>query len=124
MRRDSFCDFVLEQLRGVPDVHCRRMFSGYGLYRGENFFGIISEGRIYFKTNAQTRKKYEERGMQPFTPSAKQVLKNYFEVPPDILEDREELVRWVNEIDNNAELLEWTNQFIKKYKQAFDALAK
>ncbi len=74
------------------------MFSGYGLYRGEKFFGIVSSGRVYFKTNATTRKKYEEQGMQPFTPSATQVLKNYFEVPPTVIEDREELVRWVFEI--------------------------
>lgn len=98
MKKDSFCDFVLEQLRDVPDVHCRRMFSGYGLYRGEIFFGIVSEGRVYFKTNAATRKKYEGRGMQPFAPSAKQILKNYYEVPPDILEDPHELARWVQEI--------------------------
>ena len=89
---------MLEQLRDVPDVHCRRMFSGYGLYRGERFFGIVSEGRVYFKTNEKTRKQYEDRGMQPFAPSQKQILKNYFEVPPDILEDREELARWVLEI--------------------------
>lgn len=74
------------------------MFSGYGLYRDEQFFGIVSEGCVYFKTNGKTRKKYEERGMQPFAPSATQILKNYYELPPDILEDREELARWVFEI--------------------------
>ena len=89
---------MLEQLRDVPDVHSRRMFSGYGLYRGEKFFGIDSEGRVYFKTNEKTRKQYEDRGMQPFAPSPTQILKNYFEVPPDILEDREALARWVSEI--------------------------
>ena len=98
MKRDTFCDFVLEQLRDVPDVRSRRMFSGYGLYRGEKFFGIISDGRVYFKTNAKTRKKYEERGMQPFAPSPKQILKNYYEVPPDVPEDPEESARWVNDI--------------------------
>lgn len=98
MKRDSFLDFVFEQLRDVPDVRTRRMFSGYGLYRGEKFFGIVSDGRVYFKTNEKTRKQYEKRGMQPFAPSAKQILKNYYEVPPDVLEDPHELARWVNEI--------------------------
>ena len=35
--------------------------------------------------------------MQPFRPSDKQTLKNYYEVPPDILEDGDELVRWAEQ---------------------------
>lgn len=84
----------------MPDVHARRMFGGYGLYCGEQFFGIISNGRVYFKTNERTRKQYEERGMRSFAPSKKQVLKNYYEVPPEVLEDSQELARWVIDIES------------------------
>jgi DNA transformation protein and related proteins len=37
---------------------------------------------------------YKERGMQPFRPSAKQTLKNYYEVPAEILEDGGQFAEW------------------------------
>jgi DNA transformation protein and related proteins len=34
--------------------------------------------------------------MKPFRPNPKQTLKTYYEVPADILEDRELLARWAD----------------------------
>lgn len=70
------------------------MFGGWGLYRDRAFFGIIFKGRLYFKTDAASRRAYVERGMEPFRPSATQTLKTYYEVPADVLEEPEELVAW------------------------------
>lgn len=94
MKQDSFKEFVLDQLAEMGPVTCRAMFGGYGLYDNQIFFGILHKGRLYFKTNDQTRPAYKEYGMQAFRPSDKQTLKNYYEVPPDILEDGDELIRW------------------------------
>jgi DNA transformation protein len=96
-KEDSYRDFVLDQLGSLEDVICRSMFGGYGLYLGEDFFGIIHDGRLYFKTDETTREKYRNRGMGPFTPNEKQVLKSYYEVPVEIVEDDEELVSWARE---------------------------
>jgi len=70
------------------------MFGGYGLYRGEAFFGIIHKGRLYFKTDETSRTAYRERGMKPFRPNARQMLKTYYEVPIDVMEDAEQLAAW------------------------------
>ena len=51
---DSFRDFVLEQLAGLPDLRCKRMFGGYGLYTRETFFAILFDGRLFFKTHPDT----------------------------------------------------------------------
>jgi DNA transformation protein len=91
---DSFKVFILDQLSGLDKVIARKMFGGYGLYQAQTFFGIIFKGRLYFKTNEQTRASYAERGMKPFRPSAKQTLKNYYEIPADILEDLDQLRDW------------------------------
>lgn len=96
-KEDSFRDFVLDQLSPLGEVVCRSMFGGYGLYRRADFFGIIYDGRLFFKTDEATREKYIRLGMAPFTPSEKQVLKNYLEVPEEILEDGEELAAWARE---------------------------
>jgi len=91
---DSFSEFVLDQLQDLRGVTCVRMFGGHGLYCGEKFFGILSAGKLYFKTDDASRGEYQRRGMEPFRPSEKQTLKNYFEVPVEILEDRDALVDW------------------------------
>jgi DNA transformation protein len=90
----SFKDFVDDQLSGLDGVVFRSMFGGYGIYSGKTFFGILYEDRLYFKTNAANRADYEVRGMACFQPGEKQKLKNYLEVPEDILEDRAELEVW------------------------------
>jgi DNA transformation protein len=94
---DTFRDFVLDQLQLLGQVDCRRMFGSYGLYHDGVFFGILAQGRLYFKTNAVTRMAYLQRGMQPFRPNARQTLKNYYEVPVDILEDHEQLALWARQ---------------------------
>ena len=91
-RDDTFRDYVLEQLGGGVD--CRAMFGGHGLYRDGAFFGILFKGRFYLKTSPRTRKDFVDRGMERFRPNARQTLKSYYEVPADVLEDRDLLRRW------------------------------
>ena len=96
MRDDSFKDFVLDQLSALPEVRIRAMFGGHGLYQSDRFFGILMDGRLYLKTDEQSRPAYVERGMRPFIyEKARRTLTlHYFEVPPGVLESREELVAW------------------------------
>jgi DNA transformation protein len=91
---DSFVSFVLDQLSEVPGLGCRAMFGGYGLYCGATFFGIVFDGRLYLKTDSTTEPEYLRRGMKPFRPSDRQVLKTYYEVPADVLEDCAHLAEW------------------------------
>ncbi len=73
------------------------MFGGFGLYLDEQFFGIIADGRLYLKTNERMRGRFEAADMGPFRPNEKQTLKNYYEVPADVLEDSSELSQWAKE---------------------------
>lgn len=102
MKDDSFKDFVLDQLVDIPDVTERKMFGAFGLYSGGYFFAIIDEGVLYLKTDSETKQKFLDAGMDCFRPSKEQVLKNYFEVPADVLEDREVLSEWALEAIHTA----------------------
>lgn len=97
MKDDSFVQFVEDQLSGLSNVRSRRMFGGWGLYAGDKFFGIISDGVLYLKTNEESRGKYKALGSECFKPSEKQTLKNYYEVPADVLDDAETLSEWARE---------------------------
>lgn len=94
MPADSFLPFVLEQLAGLPELRSKRMFGGYGLYSGAAFFGIVFDGRLYFKTHPETLAEYLKHHAEVFAPSPKQVLQNYREVPAEILEDVDSLQVW------------------------------
>jgi DNA transformation protein len=99
MADESFKNFVLDQLSALPELRSKAMFGGQGLYQADCFFGILMDGRLYFKTDEQTRTPYVERGMRPFIyEKARRAMTinstNYFEVPPDVLENRDEFVVW------------------------------
>jgi len=105
MPDDSFKEFVLDQLNALPELRAKAMFGAHGLYSGERFFGILDEGRLFFKTDAASQADYTARGMGPFTYKAKgKVMKiAYHEVPPDVLEDAPELTAWARRAIQLAE---------------------
>jgi DNA transformation protein len=90
--------FVLEQLANVRRVSHRRMFRGVGLYSDDVFFAVLDNETMFFKVNDQTRPRYEQRKMPAFAPiPGKPPMRGYFQVPPGVLEDVDELTIWANE---------------------------
>ena len=102
MKDHSFKDFVLDQLRELRGLEARAMFGGFGLYASGKIFGILFQGRLYFKTNATTRAAYVGRGMKPFRPNVKQRLNSYYEVPADVIEDTTQLEAWARAVVSEA----------------------
>jgi DNA transformation protein and related proteins len=93
---DGFLAYVLDQLQDIDEVVSRPMFGGTGLYAGTVFFGIVYRDVLYFKVDDRTRPDYERAGMKPFRPYAPPRAKTmkYFEVPPAVLEARDDLTAW------------------------------
>jgi DNA transformation protein len=103
-KSDSFHDFVVnERLSGVEGIRSRKMFGGYGIYRGPAFFAIIFDGRLYFKAGPALAQNFKKRGSEPFVyekrqgTKKKKVTMSYWSVPEDVLEDREEFLRWAEQ---------------------------
>ena len=96
MADESFKEFVLDQLSALPDVRAKAMFGAHGLYQDAHFFGILDEGRLFFKTDAASQADHKAHGMGPFTYESKErvLTMSYHEVPPDVLENPPELVAW------------------------------
>jgi DNA transformation protein len=94
---EDFLQFVLDQLAGLRRVTARPMFGALGLYAGDDFFAIIDDGRLYLYANETTRARYEARGSGPFEYAPGMVLRSYYEIPVDVLEDDAELCEWARE---------------------------
>ena len=99
---DSFVEYVCDQLDDIDAIVYKSMFGGYGLYSGSVFFGIVYDGRLYFKTDEATRARYLEWESAPFQPNAKQTLKSYYEVPGDMIDSAGELSELAKEAVNVA----------------------
>src|SRR6516165_9157055 len=90
----GFEGWALECLSELGEITVRPMFGGHGIYWRDVIFGIVFRHRLYLKVDDRTKEDYASRGMAPFRPNDRQTLKSYFEVPPDVLDDREALLSW------------------------------
>ena len=83
---------VAEQLLGaLPDLEVRAMFGAYGLYSRGVMFGVLDDGTFYERRDSC---RIRGRGHRLLHASATQVLRRYYEVPPDLLDDDRQLLVW------------------------------
>ena len=94
---ESFTTFVVDQLAALGTVEARQMFGGRGLYWKDQIFGLIDEGRLYFRVSEATVGRYVAEGSKPFEPWPGHVMKGYYEVPARVLEDGDEAASWARE---------------------------
>lgn len=93
---DDYLEFVREQLERLGTIAIRRMFGGAGIYYSGHFFAIVVDDVLYFKVDDSNRGDYEAAGMEPFTYTAdgKTSVMSFYEVPGEVLEDREQVKHW------------------------------
>ena len=96
-----FVKHVLDMLSDLGDVRSRAMFGGYGIYHDGVMIGLIASGVFYLKVDDGNRGTFEAEGSQPFTyrrkDQEKAVSMSYWEVPADVLENREALCQWTRD---------------------------
>lgn len=95
----DFIDYITHDVLAElgSQVTGRRMFGGYGLYLRGQFFAILTDDEVYFKTDGDTRKEYKKRGSKPFQfvkKTGRIMTTSYWLVPEDVLEDRFEVANW------------------------------
>lgn len=92
---NDFLAYVLDQLAGTGTLSARRMFGGAGIYIDGLFCALIADDTLYLKVDDTNRPDFEAAGMGPFQPfTDRPEIMQYYEVPIDILEDREDLAVW------------------------------
>jgi len=116
--RDSYREYVLEQLGRVRPVTWRKMFGGVGVYADDRFFALLDNDTLYFKTGEANRADFESRGMrpfQPFGPGTKPM--DYHELPGAVLENVAELPEWIAKAVAVAAMAK-TRKPVSKHPQA------
>jgi DNA transformation protein len=97
MSDDDLRMAVLASLAPLP-VEARRLFGGYGLYLEGVFFGVISEGMLYFRTDEASRPEYVREGMRALQPKGRprgpKTVDRNFTVPAGVVADPVKLKEW------------------------------
>ncbi len=94
---EEFIDYVIDQLANWADVTVRKMFGGAGLYCDGIMFGLIADDVAYLKVDDSNREDFIKAGSSQFCPypdKAKKTVMSYYEIPVDVLENRDQLATW------------------------------
>ena len=69
-----------------------------GEYKDGIFFSLIADGALYFKVDESNKKDYEDLGSEPFvyTAKGKSMTMSYWNLPEEIMNDREKLIEWID----------------------------
>jgi DNA transformation protein len=87
---------LLDLLQPLGEVRARRMFGGYGLYLGNRMFGLVAEGTLYLKVDADSERDYAEAGLPCFSylrQGRPVKIHSFRQAPADALELGDELCR-------------------------------
>ncbi len=97
MKKEAFRDYVKDILAPFGAITIRAMFGGYGIYDEACMFALIANNELYFKADPQARLYFQEFESEPFVYYSKgrPVALSYWKVPPDILENHDELSKWI-----------------------------
>jgi DNA transformation protein len=92
---EEYVDYVVDQLGCIGEIVAKKMFGGVGLYRDGFFFGLIAGDVLFFKVDDVNRPAYQAAGAEPFRPYGDESYSmSYYEVPVNVLEDRDKLRQW------------------------------
>lgn len=94
MRKDHFRDKVLELLADLRGLDCEALYSGYGIRCDKTLFAIVSNSRLYFRVNDDTRPIYQAARSSPLLTRGGVYEKDFMEVPPAVLRDAALAVEW------------------------------
>jgi DNA transformation protein len=96
----EFVHYMVERLRPLGPVVAKRMFGGHGLFLHDVMFALIMWDTLYFKVDEVNRPNYETLGLAPFSyvgQKGNAATMNYYEAPPECLDDALVLRRWAND---------------------------
>ena len=94
----EFTDYVLDQLAPIGVIQTSKMFGGVLLKVNNKQLGVILMDTVYFKVKEpELQERFKDMASEQFEYTRKDkeepvVIKNWWSVPEEVLEDREALV--------------------------------
>jgi DNA transformation protein len=95
-KTNEFCEYLVDRLAPLGTVTYRFMFGGYSIYLDGGVIAIVADDTLLLRADDENRGEYEARGIGPFRPFPDKPMSTmpFYQVPDDVFEDQDELLRW------------------------------
>ncbi|WP_225771094.1 TfoX/Sxy family protein [Inquilinus sp. Marseille-Q2685] len=95
--RDSFIDFLRDQLAPLGPIAPRRMFGATGLFCEGVMFGVIAEDALYLRVDDLNRAAFKEAEAFPplsYEKQGRTIDLSFWRVPDRLFNEPDELIDW------------------------------
>ena len=100
----EYVEYIKELLGEFPDLTTKKYFGGIAFrssYFGKDTqFGVVLGDVMYLMVDDETRPKYLEKGMKPFTYDKQNktvIVNKWFAAPEELFDDAELMKEWAME---------------------------
>jgi DNA transformation protein len=100
----EYVEYIKELLGEFPELTTKKYFGGVAFrsswFGKDTQFGVVLGDVLYFVVDDETRSKYEEKGMKPFSYDKKDktvIVKKWFTAPEALFDDAELMNDWAME---------------------------
>ena len=90
-------EFLRELCEPLGHVVFKKMFGGWAIMTQERMFGLVADDTLYFKVDAETAPRFEERGLGRFTyvtRDGRRTVMSYARAPEEVFDDTDAFVDW------------------------------
>ncbi len=91
---DDYLQFVVDQLGDLGGVRVQKAFAQAVVFCDDVPFAYVIDDVLYFKVDDSNKPDYDEAGITAWVTSDRNAAHRSYEVPADVLEDREALKLW------------------------------
>ncbi|MGM9991702.1 MAG: TfoX/Sxy family protein [Candidatus Bruticola sp.] len=85
------------RLKSFGPFDMRPMFGGFALFKDGVYFGVASQGNLFFRVSERTRPKYEALGATPFVSGGRYTFAHTYSVPQAVIDNETELLKYAQE---------------------------
>jgi DNA transformation protein and related proteins len=92
---ESLIALVKERLAPLGAITVRKTFGELAVYVDKRLIGLILNGELYLKTDAESAVDYDARGAAAFSyeMNGKRVVTAYRQAPEEVYDDADEMLR-------------------------------
>lgn len=94
----DFREYLADLLSSFGPVRFKRAFGLDAIVADDVMLGMVIDGRIYLRTDAESRGAYEAEGAKPFAfrkRTGEWIVTSYLSIPDRLLDEPDEFVAWV-----------------------------
>jgi DNA transformation protein len=92
----DYATHIVDLLHAFGDCEASRMFGGFGIFHQSLMFGLIADGNLYLKADAESRECFVAEGSSTFSyfKKDKEYHISYYLVADEFFEDDAACLRW------------------------------